>query len=214
MSSLVQIETSQEINISRRKILRAIALSLTATGFSSLNSAWGQHIHEVVDHERKADGTYVPQLLTEHEFKTIRHLAELIIPADTKGPSGAEAGAAEFIDLLCSQNDILANIYKNGVSWIDIYMQRIYKTSFLGASEAQKITLLDQLVKADLNAEEHPKLAPGVVFFNWIRKMSIDAYYTSKVGIKDIGYIGNDTLSDYTVPQKEIDTMIKKTGLA
>ena len=214
MSRLVQIETSQEGDISRRKVLHAIALSVTATGFSSLEPIWGQHIHEAVNHEREKDGTYAPQLLTEHEFKTIRHLAELIIPADAKGPSGAEAGAAEFIDLLCSQNDILANIYKDGVSWIDTRMRHICKTSFLRAPETQKTTLLDQFVEAELNIEQHPELSSGVTFFNWMRKMSIDAYYTSKFGIKDIGYMGNDTLSEYTVPPKEIDVMIKKAGLA
>ena len=44
--------------------------------------------------------------------------------------------------------------------------------------------------------------------------MSIDAYYTSEVGVRDIGYVGNDALSEYTVPQEAIDFAMNKTGMA
>ena len=48
-------------------------------------------------------------------------------------------------------------------------------------------------------------MAPGVRFFDWARKLIVDAYFTSPIGIKDVNYIGNQALSKYEVPQEAID---------
>ena len=233
MSELIQINDTAAPDLSRREMLRGIALALTAAGVGSLDPVSAQHVHEEVKRGRAADGTYAPQLLTDHEFSTVKRLAELIVPADEKGPSAADAGAAEFIDLLCSQNDVLAKIYTGGLGWMDARMRLEHGTTFLGASESQQTALLDQLVEAeraareadhawgkseyadfrDYGIEERSDLAAGVRFFDWVRKMSIDAYYTSEAGVRDVGYIGNDALSEYTVPQESIDFVMNKTGL-
>ena len=219
--------------VSRREILRGIALGLTVAGIGRLDPASAQHVHEEVKRGKAADGTYTPGLFTEHEFKTVKRLAELIVPADEKGPSAADAGAAEFIDLLCGKNDVLAKIYTGGLSWMDARMRQDHETTFVEASESQQTALLDRLVEAeraaaeadhawgeseyadfrDYGIEKRSDFAAGVSFFDWVRKMSIDAYYTSEAGVKDVGYIGNDALSEYTVPQEAIDFMMDKTGM-
>ena len=234
MSELIQIDNPKErAGVSRREILRRIALGLTAAGIGRLDRASAQHVHEEVKRGRAADGAYTPQLLTDHEFNTVKRLAELIVPADEKGPSAADAGAPEFIDLLCSQNDKLARIYTGGLGWIDARMRQDHETTFVEASEPQQTALLDLLVEAeraaaevdhawgdseyadfrDYGIEERSDLAAGVRFFDWVRKMSIDAYYTSEAGVKDVGYVGNDALSEYTVPQDSIDFVMNKTGM-
>src|SRR5947209_483433 len=62
---------------------------------------------------------YVPKHLKLHQFKTLRHLGDLIMPADATSPAASEAGAAEFIDFLCSRNDELAAIFDGGLAWLD-----------------------------------------------------------------------------------------------
>ena len=232
MSELIQINNPTErAGVSRREILRGIALGLTAAGVGSLDPVSAQHVHEEVKRGRAADGTYTPQRLTEHEFSTVKRLADMIVPADEKGPSAADAGAAEFIDLLCSQNDVLTAIYTGGLSWMDARMRHDHETTFVEASESQQTALLDLLVEQeqaevdhawgesehadfrDYGIEKRSDLTAGVHFFDWVRKMSIDAYYTSEAGVKDVGYIGNDALSEYTVPQEAIDFMMNKTGM-
>src|SRR5215831_18118674 len=64
---------------------------------------------------------YVPKHLKLHQFQTLRHLGDLIMPADATSPAASEAGAAEFIDFLCSRNDELANIFDGGLAWLDEY---------------------------------------------------------------------------------------------
>ena len=161
MSELIQIDNPKErAGISRREILRRIALGLTAAGIGRLDRASAQHVHEEVKRGKAADGTYTPQLLTDHEFNTVKRLAELIVPADEKGPSAADAGAPEFIDLLCSQNDKLARIYTGGLGWMDARMRQDHETTFVEASESQQTALLDLLVEAERAAAR--STMPGV----------------------------------------------------
>ena len=92
MSELIHINDTAAPDLSRREILRGIALALTAAGVGSLDPVSAQHVHEEVKRGRAADGTYTPQLLTEHEFNTVKRLAELIVPADEKGPECRRRG--------------------------------------------------------------------------------------------------------------------------
>ena len=54
--------------------------------------------------EGKTAGVYKPKLFNAHEYATVRRLAEIIIPADEVSGSAVEAGAPEFIDLICANN--------------------------------------------------------------------------------------------------------------
>ncbi len=203
--------------LSRRDVLRRAAL-LVMSG-APLQVAFAQHVHEQAAHERaSAGGTYKPKLLTDHEYKTVTRLAELIVPADGDNGSAVDAGAPEFIDLLCSQNEKMAEIYSGGLLWLDRYANTAHGSDFAGASEAQQTAMLDALVEAGRSAshdndddddeseayDDSDDLTPGVRFFGWIRRMTVDAYYTSPIGIKDINYIGNQALSEYKVPEEAI----------
>jgi hypothetical protein len=195
---------------SRRDLLRRAAL-LLASG-APLEVAFAQHVHGQARQDRESTGgVYKPKLLTGHEYKTVTRLAELIVPADGPNGSAVDAGAPEFIDLLCSQNDKMAAIYTGGLLWLDRHMRAQHSTDFVSASPAQQTALLDALVEAGRNtgpeepaADAAEDLAPGVSFFNWIRRMTVDAYYTSPIGIKDIDYQGNTALTEYKVPEEAI----------
>ena len=65
----------------------------------------------------------------------------------------------------------------------------------------------------DYGMEKRSELGAGVRFFDWVRKMSVDAYYTSEIGIKDLGYAGNLALSEYIVPQEAIDYAMNRSPL-
>jgi hypothetical protein len=96
-------------------------------------------------------------------------------------------------------------------------MRAQHSTDFVGASPAQQTALLDALVEAGRNtgpegpaSDAAEDLAPGVSFFDWIRRMTVDAYYTSPIGIKDIGYQGNTALTEYKVPEEAITYAMRR----
>ena len=43
--------------------------------------------------------------------------------------------------------------------------------------------------------------------------MTVDAFYTSEIGIKDIDYRGNTHLDSYPAPTEAIAYALKKSGL-
>lgn len=155
--------------------------------------------------------TYVPKHLNPQAFKTLRKLGDLIMPADATSPAASEAGAAEFIDFLCSRNDDLANIFDGGLAWLDQYMKHKYGTDFLSSKSEQQTALLDL---AYGNRGGSPEVAAGAQFFTWARNMVVDAYYTSPVGVKDIGYMGNTAVSKFSAPQEAVDYVMKRSPFA
>jgi hypothetical protein len=203
-----------EIGVSRRDVLRQAALLLISG--APLEVAFAQHVHEQARQDRESSGgAYKPKRLTEHEYKTVTRLAELIVPADGNNGSAVDAGAPEFIDLLCSQNEKLAEIYTGGLLWLDRRMRSQHSTDFLSASAAQQTAMLDAFVAARRNTDSEGNdagedLGPGVRFFDWVRRMSVDAYYTSPIGIKDIGYMGNTALTEYKVPEEAVAYVMRR----
>src|SRR5271166_1996651 len=180
---------------SRRELLKAIAAA-ALIGPVGLEAA--QHVHGTASAEKSAAG-YKPKALTAHEYKTLRVLADLIIPADERGPGAADAGASEFIDLLASQNPRLLAIYTGGIAWLDRSSQRLNSKDFVDATPQQQNALLDLIA---YRKNESPMLGPGIQFFDWARRMVVDAYYTSPAGIKAIGYLGNTAVSKFEIPQE------------
>jgi Gluconate 2-dehydrogenase subunit 3 len=191
------------MSVSRRDVLAKIAAAAMA-GPVGLEAA--QHVHEAAAAATATSGgVYKPKGLTQHEFDTLKTLCEIIVPGASKG------SAAEFIDLLSSQNPEMAAIYTGGLAWLDEAMKRQYHLDFLTAKAEQKTEMLDRIA---YRKNRTPELAPGITFFNWARRMTVDAYYTSAAGIKDVGYLGNRAIKEFKVPQEAIDYAVKRSPFA
>ena len=196
-------------DVTRRDLVK-IALAVTTAG-GAIDVASAQHVHEAAAADKAASGgVYKPKLFNEHEYLTLRKLAELIVPADDVSPSALESGACEFIDLLSSNNDELAAKYTGGLAWLDREMLRRYNANFLDAKPGQQTAMLD-LLAFRKTAQQSPELGPGIQFFTWARMMVVDAFYTSKVGIKDVGYMGNKGMAKFEIPQEAIDYALKRS---
>jgi hypothetical protein len=189
--------------MTRRSVLAKIAAA-AMVGPVGIDAA--QHVHEAAAAEAtKAGGVYKPKALTQHEFDTQKALSEMIVPGASKG------GAVEFIDLLSSQNPEMAAIYTGGLAWLDDAMQKRYQSDFLPATAEQKTAMLDLLA---YRKNMTPELAPGIKFFDWTRRMTVDAYYTSAAGIREVGYKGNRGMKEFKVPQEAIDYAVKRSPFA
>ncbi len=231
MSRLIPLET-----LNRRELIRGLALALTSAGVLDLEAA--QHVHTETNAEKDAKGGYTVKAFEPHEYKTIARLAELIVPADTVSGSAVDAGAPEFIDTLASQNQQLADIFHGGLAWLDAEMRKRHRRTFVEASAAQQTAMLDLLVAAEkveaarrreelvyrrsadyrefsgYTVRRAGELGPGVQFFDWMRKIAVDAFYTSPIGVKDLDFRGNGAYSKYEVPQECIDYAMKRSPFA
>lgn len=202
---------------SRRDLLRHLAasISLAAAGEQMLSAQDVQHVHHAVAEEKSAQqGKYKPKALNAHEYATLQHLSDLIVPADERSPGALAANAADFIDFLCAATDDMKRIYTGGFAWLDDEMARRYDgRNFLAASPAQQKEMLD-LIAFRENRAKDPAIGPGVQFFSWARNMVVDAYYTSPIGYKELGYMGNSAMAHFSVPQEAVDYAIKRSPFA
>jgi hypothetical protein len=204
--------SDQTQDVSRRDLLRNVgAITLTTFGVNVVTAEAAQHVHQAVSEVKKTgQGTYKPKCLTAAEYKTLQRLADLIIPADERSPGALASGAPEFIDFLSSQCEELAEIYTGGLAWLDHEMNMRYSASFVDASPQQQTSLLDLIA---YKKNDSPELGPGIRFFTWVRNMTVDAFYTSKAGMDDLGFMGNGVMSQFSVPVAAIEYAVKRSGL-
>jgi gluconate 2-dehydrogenase gamma chain len=199
---------------SRRELFRIVGTTLLSAELISAQTAKDAHAGMAMSAAgtpRSLNGgpNYLPKYLKPHEFKTLRVLGDLIMPADATSPAASEAGAAEFIDYLCSRNEDLAAIFDGGLAWLDQYMIHKYGSDFLTSKPAEQTALLDLAYGARTAA---PQVAAGQQFFTWARNMVVDAYYTSPAGVNDIGYMGNTVVAaPFGVPQEAVDYVLKRS---
>jgi hypothetical protein len=202
-------------NVSRRDVLRGLGSSmiLTTAGLGVLPPIMAQHVHSAVMEIKSLDGgaNYQPKYLNKHEFATMRRLSEMIVPADEHSKSAIDAGAAEYIDFLSSRSPEFAEIFTGGLGWLDEAMQKRYQSTFVDAKPEQQTTMLDLIAwKKNQSAE----LGPGIAFFRWARNVVVDAYYTSPVGVADLGYMGNSAMAEFSVPKEALEYALKRSPFA
>jgi gluconate 2-dehydrogenase gamma chain len=183
--------------ISRRDILKTLAI--TAAGGSVLQlipAQAAEYAHRAIHKEKAAAGKYAPKYFSPHQYETLTSLCETIIPKDEKSGGAIEAGAPEFIDLLTSENEKYQLKLGGGLYWLDSFCTDRYSTTYLDCTPHQKKSVLD-LLAFRKNAKTDPTLSQGVSFFAFVRGLTCDAFYTSKIGIADLQYIGNTALPDF-----------------
>ena len=185
--------------ITRRDILKTLAMG--AVGGSVLqvipaNAA--EFIHQAVRKEKAASaaGKYAPKYFSQHQYEMLNALCDAIIPKDDHSGGAIEAGAPEFIDLLTSENEKYQLRLGGGLVWLDSFCADRYAKPFLECAPEQRTEILD-LIAYRKNAKKDPALSPGVTFFTFLRKMTCDGFYTSKIGIADLQYIGNTSLREF-----------------
>ena len=194
--------------LSRRDLLRNVALAALA---GAVDAEAAQHVHQMAAADAKAAGVYKPKALTAHEYQTLERLTDLILPAEGSSPGAVAAGAAAWIDLLAAENAEIAAIYTGGIAWLDRTIERRAGKDFLSASPSEQTALLDLIA---YRRNESPELGPGIRFFDWARRMTVDAFYTSPLGIRDLDYRGNTSVAKFEVPAAVIQVAFKKSGYA
>jgi gluconate 2-dehydrogenase gamma chain len=186
-------------SISRRDILRTLAVgAVTGSVLQIIPAEAAAYIHQMVRKEKAASpaGNYAPKYFSAPQYATLVALCDLIIPKDEKSGGAVEAGAPEFIDLLTSENPKYQLKLGGGLFWLDGFCTDRFGKVFLDCAPGQKKEVLDRIAFRR-NAKKDPSLSQGVAFFAFLRNLTCDGYYTSKIGIADLGYIGNTSLREF-----------------
>lgn len=128
------------------------------------------------------------KFFTEHEFATITVLCDIIIPKDEVSGSASEAKVPEFIEFIVHDMPSHQVPLKGGLRWLDLQCLKRYNKTFRECSAAEQTELVDQIAYPK---KAKPEMSQGVQFFSLMRNLTATGFYTSEIGLKDIGYEGN-----------------------
>jgi outer membrane murein-binding lipoprotein Lpp len=144
---------------------------------------------------------------TAHEMKVITLLGDIIMPKDAVSGSASEAKVPEFIEFIVKDMPEHQTPLRGGLRWLDMQCFRQFNQSFTDITDQQRLTMVDQIAYPEKAA---PDMKFGVSFFNKMRDLVTTGFYTSEMGVKDLGYMGNVPNQWNGVP----DDVLKQYGYA
>ena len=131
---------------------------------------------------------YRPKFFTPEEWKQLRLTVDLIIPKDEKSGSATDAGVPQYMDFFCTEYASGYGWTREALRWFDGFAYNSFKKSFVKCTDTERRQLFDQVAWP---AKAAPAVREGVQFFNRLRDLTASGFFSSQMGVKDLGYIGN-----------------------
>ncbi|MGD9902830.1 MAG: gluconate 2-dehydrogenase subunit 3 family protein [Vicinamibacterales bacterium] len=211
----------------RRQMLQRLGAAGLAAGFT-----WtGDEVsaaHGLAQAARATAPAYAPKFFTAHEYRTVRVLVDAIIPRDDRSGSATDAGVPEFLDVILIDEPRLAEetrrqtAMRGGLAWIDLECQRRFDKTFVACTDAERTALLDDISApppepADGAASVTwddvpalPMLSHGRAFFASFRDLTATGFWTTRMGMEDLQYLGNRAVAAWNGCP---DEALKKLGV-
>ena len=143
---------------------------------------------------------------TPHEMATLTLLGDMIIPKDEHSGSASEAKVPDFIEFIVKDQPEHQIPMRGGLKWLDTKCLNRYNNSFKDSTEMQRIEIIEEIAYLE---GAKPDMEQGVAFFNRMRNLTASGFFSSKMGMKDLGYAGNKPNKWEGVPAD----VIKQYGL-
>ena len=157
---------------------------------------------------RAAAEPFVPKFFTAAELRFVRVLADIVIPKDERSGSASDAGVPEFMDFMMLEQPGRQVAMRGGLAWLDRECQLRFDKVFLDCSDAQRTAVLDDIAWP---AKAKPEFAHGVAFFNSFRDLTAAGFWTTRMGIDDLQYLGNRSVARWNGCP---DAALKKLGVS
>ena len=138
---------------------------------------------------------YAATFFTPHEWETVRVLVDIVIPRDERSGSATDAGVPEFMDFMMGDRPDGQIPMRGGLAWLDNECFERFGKTFLGSAATERSAVLDDIAWPKKAKAEHSQ---GVAFFNMFRDMTASGFWSSKIGITDLDYRGNEFVREWT----------------
>ena len=179
-------------DLSRREALQLMAgIPLLVTGVSP------ETIRRAAAFARTAlaaPAQAAPVFFTPHEWQTVRILVDLIIPRDDRSGSATDAGVPEFMDFILNDQAEMRDPMRGGLAWLDNECRDRFGKTFVDCSDVQRAAVLDDIAWP---AKARPELSNGVEFFSRMRDLTASGFFSSKMGVEDLQYLGNTVVAEW-----------------
>jgi gluconate 2-dehydrogenase gamma chain len=190
-----------EADMNRRKSIKALLIGGAATGLvvdacntpankpvvanAEANEKWNDRMAEEIAHEKQLEAN---QFFTPAEMATITILADIIIPKDAISGSASEAKVPDFIEFIVKDMPQHQTPMRGGLRWLDVESLKRFAKPFTSITATDQLKIIDDIAYPN---KVKPGMEQGVAFFSLMRDLTASGFYTSAIGVKDIGYAGN-----------------------
>jgi len=177
-------------DLTRRDVLKFLAAApLAEFAVSALDvERFSTMTRDALETLAERGQQYRPKNFSPAEWRTVRILVNMIIPRDERSGSATEAGVPEFMDFTLGDRESMRQWVHEGLAWLDADAQRRFSKPFADSTVTERKTILDDIAWPKRAA---PELQPGVRFFTRFRDFTASGFWSSKMGVQDLGYIGN-----------------------
>ncbi|MDA1081922.1 MAG: gluconate 2-dehydrogenase subunit 3 family protein [Gemmatimonadetes bacterium] len=174
---------------SRRDVLKAVAgaaavVALPITPADAERAL--AHVEAALESEQQGTA-YRPKYFQPDEWRTIRVVADMIIPRDARSGSATQAGVPQYMDFFCTEYPSYSWM-REALRWFDGFAYNRFKKSFYRCTDLERRALVDQVAWP---AKTAPELREGANYFSRLRDFTASGFFSSQMGVKDIGYQGN-----------------------
>ena len=181
--------------MNRRESLKLLSSASLAAGFTwSFDDVKATQEKLAANEVREHTQPFVAEFFTEHELKTVQVLVDIIIPADDRSGSATDAGVPEFMDFMLMDRPTMQIPMRGGLAWMDYQSKKRFGETFVDCSAEQQLSLIDEIAWPDIAS---PEVSQGVSFFNSFRDLTASGFWSSKVGVDDLQYIGNTFVPEW-----------------
>lgn len=174
-------------DLTRREMLGYLGLALAA-------GTAGCRPESIERAIRATRNPYKPRFFTPEEWKSVRVLADLVIPKDDRSASATEAQVPEFLDFVMAEEMESQETMRAGLAWLDAESTTRFGRHFAGAGEESQSRILDDIAWPARARPEHQKAAE---FFTAFRNLTATGFWSSRIGVEDLHYIGNTAVAEW-----------------
>jgi hypothetical protein len=198
-----------------KTITRRGALQLLGTAPVAAALVWTPSEAEAAQRARSqaaratpSSKTFRPKFFTAHEYATVAVLVDMIIPKDDRSGSATEAGVPEFMDFMLIDQPRRQVAMRGGLALIDRMCEERFNKRFVACADRERREVLDQIA---YTTNVTPARQPAVAFFNSFRDLTATGFWTTRMGITDLGYKGNTFVDEWNgCPE----SALKKLGVS
>lgn len=151
---------------------------------------------------------FVPTFFTATELRLVSVLSDIVIPKDERSGSATDAGVPEFMDFMMIDQPARQVAMRGGLAWLDVECQRRFDKTFLNCADAERTAVLDDIAWP---SKAKPEFAHGVAFFTNFRDLTASGFWTTRMGINDLQYLGNRSVARWNGCPEEA---LKKLGVS
>lgn len=197
-------------NVDRRnalKVMAAVPLAAAISWTPAQEARAAGFINALDANEQKA-----PVFFNAQEWRTIRVLVDDIIPKDEKSGSATDAKVPEFMDFIL--NDGGPNprtAMRNGLAWLDHESRKRFAKGYADLPPEQRHQILDDIAWPPPHPRSKLAFRANAVWFNSVRDLTASGFFSSRTGVKDLGYTGNVAVAKWTGAP---DAVLRKLGVS